>query len=48
MNDLRTIFGFCDGVGILLSSTALNILYYGVEQNKGWDMDSVYNMLERG
>jgi hypothetical protein len=39
---------FVTGVGTLLSSTALKNLYYGVEQRKKCDMDSVYNREERG
>ena len=47
MNDLKTVFGFSDRVGILSSSTALFTMYYWFGQNKELYMDSVYNMLER-
>ena len=48
MDGLRTGVQFCDGVETLLSSTAHVALYYGVEQIKKCDMDSVYMRQERG
>ena len=48
MDDLRIGVGFCEGVETLLSSTALVFLYYCVEPNKKWDMDSVCSRKERG
>ena len=50
MNDRRTVFGICDEGGEFaeLHSAITSTLYYCVEQNKELDMDSVYNMLERG
>jgi len=42
MDDPKILVGFCEKVEFLLSSTALNILRYGVEQiNKL--LKSVYN-----
>jgi len=46
LDDLKTWVGFCERV--LLSSTALNTLCYGVEQIKTCDMISVNNKHERG
>ena len=48
MDGLRTGVQFCDGVETLLSSTAHVALYYGVEQTKKRDKDSVYKRQESG